>query len=218
MANRREIAEKLRQYLETKDIKQKDIAEKMGTTAQYINGIINGRNVIGKGLADKLEKYYGLSSAFLLTGKGSLLVDDENDDAENLQQQNMIPLIPTEAIGGALTGNDGQWMDYECEKFVIPAFRNSDFMIRVDGDSMEPKYCRGDIVACKKVPLNDIWFQWGKVYVISTTQGVLIKHIEPGESDEYITLVSDNKNYRPFQLHKSYLNGIAIVNGLIRVE
>lgn len=129
-----------------------------------------------------------------------------------------LPLVPSAAIGGALSGTDESFMEYEAETYIIPAFRKSDFLIRVEGDSMEPRYYRGDIVACTRVPLNDIWFQWGKVYVVDTRQGALIKHIQPGKDDSHITLVSENQSYPPFQLHKRELNGVALVNGLIRVE
>ena len=83
---------------------------------------------------------------------------------------------------------------------------------------MEPKYYRGDIIACKSVPLTNIWFQWGKVYVIETRQGVLVKHIEKGSDNDHITLVSANQNYQAFEIPISELFCVAIVNGLVRGE
>ena len=129
-----------------------------------------------------------------------------------------IPLIPTNAMAGMLSGDDVQVMPYDIESyFVVPAFAKSDFCIRVDGKSMEPTYCKGDIIACKYVPMADIWFQWGKVYVIATDQGVLVKHIEKGSDDEHIKLVSDNPEYMPFEIPTSGIYNIAVINGLIRV-
>ena len=129
-----------------------------------------------------------------------------------------IPLIPTNAMAGMLSGDDVQVMPYDIESyFVVPAFAKSDFCIRVDGKSMEPTYCKGDIIACKYVPMTDIWFQWGKVYVIATDQGVLVKHIEKGSDEEHIKLVSDNPEYMPFEIPTSGIYNIAVINGLIRV-
>ena len=47
------------------------------TSTQYISGILNGKLTIGKKTAAKLQEIYGISSAWLLTGQGSMLVDDE---------------------------------------------------------------------------------------------------------------------------------------------
>lgn len=59
-------------------------------------------------------------------------------------------------------------MDYECEKYIVPEFKNADFLTRVQGDSMEPEFFSGDIVACEKVTMDKLWFQWGKTYVMRT--------------------------------------------------
>ena len=136
----------------------------------------------------------------------------------SLQEQG-IPLIPVSAMAGALSGDSvtiNEW-DIE-ERFIVPAFKKSDFCIRIDGNSMEPRYFKGDIVACTRVPLTDLWFQWGKIYCIDTRQGVLVKHVEKGSDKDHITLVSDNQEYKPFEIPTSEVFGVAIINGLIRVE
>jgi len=136
-----------------------------------------------------------------------------------IPQEQGIPLIPVSAMAGALGGDSTTINEWDIEeRYVIPSFKKSDFCIRIDGDSMQPRYCRGDIVACTRVPLSDIWFQWGKIYVIDTRQGVLVKHVEKGSDENHITLVSDNPEYKPFEIPTSELFGVAIVNGLIRVE
>ena len=136
-----------------------------------------------------------------------------------IPQEQGIPLIPVSAMAGALSGDSTTINEWDIEeRYIIPAFKKSDFCIRIDGDSMQPRYCRGDIVACTRVPLTDIWFQWGKIYVIDTRQGVLVKHVEKGSDENHITLVSDNPEYKPFEIPTSELFGVAIVNGLIRVE
>jgi phage repressor protein C with HTH and peptisase S24 domain len=110
-----------------------------------------------------------------------------------------------------------QVLEYECERFVIPVFKEAEFLISIKGSSMYPKYSSGDIVACKKLPL-DTFFQLHKVYVLDTEQGALIKRIEEGETPDTLTIVSDNQEYKSFQLHKSKIYSIAIVLGVIRQE
>ena len=130
-----------------------------------------------------------------------------------------IPLIPIDAMAGFGTGAV-QVMDYETSLYRIPEFEELkvDFMIRVKGSSMYPKYNSGDLVACKKLFINDIFFQWNKVYVLDTEQGALIKRIKKGADNEHITLVSDNPSYDPFELHLSKVYAIALVVGVVRFE
>ena len=66
--------------------------------------------------------------------------------------------------------------------------------------------------------LTDIFFQWGKVYVINTDQGALIKKVEQGTTNESITLVSENEKYKPFEISRRGIYQIAIVIGVIRAE
>lgn len=128
-----------------------------------------------------------------------------------------IPLIPTSAMAGAFT-SDISFMEYECEHYFIPDFKGADFLIRVKGDSMQPTYYSGDLVACQKIPMNDVFFQWNKTYVLDTNQGPIIKRVLPGKDDDHIRIVSDNTKYPPFELEKSYLHAIALVRGIIRLE
>lgn len=128
-----------------------------------------------------------------------------------------IPLIPVEAMAGYFTGEQTVLLQ-ECERYVVPMFRNADFLIYVRGDSMQPRYFSGDMVACKMLSLTDIFFQWGKVYIVDTDQGVLIKKVMRGTSADTITLVSENANYEPFEISRRGIYHIALVMGLIRAE
>ena len=107
----------------------------------------------------------------------------------------------------------------DCQWVELPDILDfgADFLIRANGDSMSPTYCSGDILACKSIrELN--FFQWGKVYVIDSSQGVMVKRLEQSDDDESILCVSDNPRFRPFSLRKDEIRSISLVVGLIRAE
>lgn len=108
-------------------------------------------------------------------------------------------------------------MEYECDRYDIPMFRGADFLIYVSGDSMQPKYFSGDLVACKRLPV-DTFFQWNKVYVIDSEQGVIIKRIREGRDNGHVVLVSENPAYAPFELPLEKIYSIALVIGVVRAE
>lgn len=159
---------------------------------------------------------------WLLTGEGNMLrteSKEENIPVAHPSDSPMegIPLIPISAMAGAFTGEQTV-LEYECERFVVPTFKGAEFLISVKGSSMYPKYNSGDIVACKRLPMSDIFFQWNKVYVLDTDQGPLIKRVKPGSDKEHVLIVSDNERYEPFELPLNRIYHVALVIGVIRLE
>ena len=208
-------------------------AKKVGIDLQSFEKKLSGEAEFDDEDLMSISKSINVRLGWLLTGSGQVgLLSDElrmrtaidvyraqMNNKSSEEEHKGIPLIPVHAMAGTLSGDSTTINSWDIEDwYTIPAFRKSDFCIRVDGDSMEPRYCRGDIIACTRVPLTDLWFQWGKVYVVDTCQGVLVKHVEQGSDNEHIKLVSDNPEYKPFEIPTSELYGLAIVNGLIRVE
>src|SRR5690606_11046197 len=129
-----------------------------------------------------------------------------------------IPMIPTEAFAG-MGGGDVTIKDQDIQdRYVIPDFVNVDFMIRVSGSSMYPKYNSGDVVACKMINENS-FIQWNKVHVVATReQGVLIKRLRKSDDSDCLLAVSDNPDYDAFNIPKKEILNIALVTGVIRIE
>ncbi len=192
-------------------------ASAIGVTPSVVDNIVGKRQ--GKPSFDVVEKVSALAEInvdWLITGNGEML-KGSNVALEPSKDGIGIPLIPVEAMAGYFAGEQTVLLQ-ECDRYVVPAFRNADFLIYVRGDSMQPRYFSGDMVACKKLSLTDIFFQWGKVYVVDTDQGALIKKVMRGTSDESITLVSENTEYEPFEISRQGIYNIALVMGVIRAE
>lgn len=171
---------------------------------------------LGDKIGDKLGDKPNVKKRYAIESPEMPMVTEEN---AVYKSNTGIPLIPIDAMAGFGTGAV-QVMHYDTSKYIVPEFSelNVDFMIRVKGSSMVPKYNSGDLVACKKLVITDIFFQWNKVYVLDTEQGALIKRVKKGSRDNYILLISDNKNYDPFELHLSKIFAVALVVGVIRLE
>lgn len=163
-------------------------------------------------LAKISSTYPQLNLNWLVSGGGKML----NGESTPSPSSHSLPLIPAEAFAGPGLPN---YEDERIEDFyTVSEFKESDFLIRVKGDSMAPKYNGGDIVACKKV--TDIFFlQWNRAYVILTrSQGIMIKRVLPSEKDGYIKCVSDNVRYAPFDVPTDDIIQIALVNGAITLD
>ena len=138
-----------------------------------------------------------------------------------LDEQNGIPLIPIEAVAGFLVGVDNEGIiQKNCDHYIVPEFEEIgvEYLIRVSGNSMYPKYSNGDVLACKKIK-DVLFFQWGKVYVLDSSQGALVKRIFEHVNPDLVICSSDNKdNFPQFAIPKSDIRSLSIVLGVIRIE
>jgi phage repressor protein C with HTH and peptisase S24 domain len=198
-----------------------EIAEKLGYNKSSFSQILGGKVPISQNFVDKLCSLDDNINKVWISGKGEMFKNDIGNENRAIKVPEHsfegIPLIPIDAMAGFGKG-EFQIMEHECEHYVVPMFKGADLLIQVKGSSMIPKYNSGDIVACKILPLNDLFFQWNKVYVLDTSQGALVKRVKKGSDNDHVLIVSDNEKYEPFELHKSQINGVALVIGVIRLE
>ncbi len=167
-------------------------------------------------LIDIANKFEDLDAGWLLTGKGQMQTKKAESAAQPSEKG--IPLISLEAAAGFGNGAFSVSNEDIMGRYVVPDFVGIDFMLRVKGSSMYPKYSSGDVIACRVI--HEISFiQWNKVYVIITReQGMLCKRIKKAENANQLLMVSDNKDYDPFEIDRSEITGIALVIGTIRLE
>jgi phage repressor protein C with HTH and peptisase S24 domain len=174
-------------------------------------------------LNDISNKFENINGEWLLTGKEPMLREKEINQtpvAIRDTTEKHIPYVLQSAIAGFGNSNFAIQEQDVKEYYVIPMFKflHIDFMIDVRGSSMNPKYNSGDIIACT-ILRERKFIQWNKCHVIATReQGILVKRLRQSELREYITAVSDNKEYPPFEIPESEITGIALVVGVIRLE
>ena len=215
------IKQRILSFAETLGISKREFYTQIGVS----RGTLESKSSITEDvMARFIARFPQVSPSWLLTGNGDMIIsqntDMKNEElpvAHRTESNEGIPLIPINAMAGAFTG-DLSVMEYECDRYIIPSFKGADFLIGVKGSSMYPRYNSGDIVACKRLSLQDLFFQWNKVYVLDTDQGPLIKRIKPGTDKDHVTIVSDNKDYEPFELAIDHIYHVGLVVGVIRVE
>lgn len=212
------IKNRIFEYLDYKGVTRSEFYEKTGLSASNFKGQAANSELGGEKIAKILAEFKDLNAKWLLTGSGYMIYERNKSPLENIfEDRDIIPLLPVEAMAGVLSSPNIQVMDYETEQYCIPMFRSAHFLIPVHGDSMYPTYNNGDVVACKRLE-NWTFFQFGRVYVVNTDQGILIKRVMQGSTSEHLLLCSDNKYYQPFEIHLEELLGVAIVIGGLWIE
>ncbi|MEI6823619.1 MAG: S24 family peptidase [Bacteroidota bacterium] len=208
------------------------IAKQIGLkTPDTFYQIQRGEHKISTNIKERLLRSFPqLNKIWLYTGDGEPITKEENyvlghvtvnEKLSTESTKKTLPIIPVEAIMGFPNG-DVQVVEHEIvDNYSIPEFieKGAKYLIRASGSSMYPKYSNGDLLACR--PIHDLsFFQWGKVYVLDTDQGAIVKRLYPCKDEtDCIECRSDNTNqYPPFNIKKDSIRKVSIVIGVIRME
>lgn len=213
------VKDRLILFIKCKGISQSKFEKAVGLSNGYVNNI---RKSIQP---DKIKL---ISSAFpdfntgwLLAGEGDMLkptqteivsvdvakpieIDAEQDDDISVR------LLPISAQAGTLDDFSVSLKQSDSERIISP-IKGADFAITVSGDSMAPEYPNGSQILVKKINHNS-FIEWGRVYVLDTTNGIVIKIINQSKDDINCLVCTsinyDQERYAPFMIPKNEIIGM----------
>lgn len=200
----------LRSFRKANGLTQDEVAKYLGVSKAFISQVETGRTALPYPQYLKLDqnKKWDKYKYSYYTGPNSL--DDVfEEDAQKTKTENAdlhrVRLIPYEARGGMIGDFVDGVHDYDCETVISP-IKGVDFAMTVTGDSMAPEYNPGDRILIKKIDPN-LFIEWGRVYVLDTLNGAVIKKLEKADDPNFVTCVSINPDVSPFQINVNAVRG-----------
>jgi|GEM_PF-475459 hypothetical protein len=218
-------------YMKRKGLTDSQVTKDLGLSNGLLGKSRKKDRDMSRNIANSAINFYeDLSAAWLLTGEGPMLVNNSENDLVNTFNASApapsppsnieeiksyeVPLLPLDAIGGRLDGFAPNGVTIsQCETITSP-FKNAALAIRVKGQSMSPIYPSGCMLFIVKN--NGGWLDWGKVYVLDTDNGVIVKQLSPSQKgEEYICCKSFNNSpeFAPFDIPHTSIYGIYRVLG-----
>lgn len=192
-----------------------EFARQIDITAQTLNNWLN-RGLSKDAPSKIVSRWNDVNLSWLLTGEGTMLNEEENMvpeiiDEEDDADDDLVPLLPVEAMAGSLSCySEGVYLR-DCQKIKSPV-NGADWAIRISGDSMEPELHNGYYIFISK--LSGAFIPWGHAVVLDTIDGVVVKKIFPVEgTEEFIVAKSVNPDYPPFRIETSAILGIYRILG-----
>lgn len=164
------------------------------------------RDLSERNIEKILNFYIDLNKTWLLTGEGSMFNDRPTVQEE--EEHILVPLLPISAQGGSLNDFVTSVNVKDCEKIISP-IKGADIAITISGDSMADEYPSGSIVLAKRIN-ERAFIDWGKVYVLDTCNGVVVKTLTPSQKEDCVRCVSINPNpiYAPFEVALNDIYGV----------
>ena len=182
-----------KQLIQNKGVTVYQISKDTGISESLMSHWKSGRQLPKYDSLNILADYFNVSGDFLLgrTNEISNLVEKkETQEEKEPTKSRIIPLYMTGASAG--TGN---WLsdDIPVEWMTIPKTsltEQADFMLKVRGDSMQPKFFDNDVLLIKKSPS----ILEGEIGIFILNGDSYVKQMGRGE------LISLNPAYTPIKL------------------
>lgn len=194
---------------------QKDLSTRMQASEGNVSKALKGEEQI---LTDSFLRRFNtafdniFNSDWLLTGNGEMLeateatAADQRTVIDDMDNTYSIPLLPVSAQGGSLNDFVVSVKESDCEKIISP-IKGADYAMSVAGDSMAPEYPSGSQILIKRIN-EKAFIDWGRVYVLDTCNGTVIKQLFPSKKPEMLLCKSINPKFPPFEVSLSDVYGV----------
>jgi phage repressor protein C with HTH and peptisase S24 domain len=197
-------------------LNQKDFAGKIGVSYTTVNEVLNNKKGPGMNVIQGIAfAFIDISDEWLLTGKGSMTSDMQDKSSADLDPDEKLTTIPYFPDINASAGLD--FLTENSTNYSIPmSIPNVDAQafINVFGDSMDPKYCSGEIIGIKEIGKEFVMY--GYAYVVHMVDGeAYLKYIKKGKDTEHWILASENPRYEPKEFHLSNIHKVYIIKAVI---
>ena len=201
--------ERFDKYMKTKGLNDNKVTNSLGLSIGTLGkSRKENRDLSERNIEKILNFYTDLNRTWLLTGEGSMFTTEPSLAGFNEMEYTRVPLLPISAQGGSLNDFVVSVSLQDCEKIISP-IKGADIAITISGDSMADEYPNGSIVLAKRIN-ERAFIDWGKVYVLDTCNGVVVKTLTPSEKEDCVRCVSINPNpiYAPFEVALNDIYGV----------
>lgn len=199
-------------FIKFKGITMKTFEQRCDLSSGYVTSMRKGFG--SEKLNNVLMAYPELNREWLLYGEGEMLKASSSSQPQPStkvervtdDEAYKVPLVPISALGGSLNDFNTAVCRADCETVISP-IKDIDMAIKISGDSMEPEYPSGSQVLIKKVN-ERAFLEWGRVYVLNTCNGIVIKRLMPTADPNTVLCESINPKYPPFEVNLENVNGV----------
>lgn len=209
------VKDRTLEFIKFKGLTMKAFEQRCDLSTGYVTSMRKGYG--SEKLNNVLTAFPELNREWLLYGEGDMLSSTSSAQPQpSVKNERVaddevykVPLVPISALGGSLNDFNTTVCRDDCETVISP-IKDIDMAIKISGDSMEPEYPSGSTVLIKKIN-EHAFLEWGKVYVLSTCNGTVIKRLMPTDDPNKVLCESINPKYPPFEISLEHVYGVYIV-------
>lgn len=206
------VKDRTLEFIKFKGLTMKAFEQRCDLSTGYVTSMRKGYG--SEKLNNVLTAFPELNREWLLYGEGDMLSSTSSAQPQpSVKNERVadddvykVPLVPISALGGSLNDFNTTVCRDDCETVISP-IKDIDMAIKISGDSMEPEYPSDSQVFIKKVN-ERAFLEWGRVYVLNTCNGIVIKRLMPTNDPNTVLCESINPKYPPFEVNLENVNGV----------
>ena len=211
----RERFERFDKYMKHKGLNDNQVTVECKLSQGLLGQARKGKSDLGTKTIEKiLNIYQDLNKVWLMTGEGDMLSSTSSAQPQPSVKNERVAdaeaykvhLVPISALAGSLNDFSLSVKRDDCETVISP-IKDIDMAIKISGDSMEPEYPSDSQVFVKKIN-ERAFLEWGRVYVLNTCNGIVIKRLMPTNDPNTVLCESINPKYPPFEVNLENVNGV----------
>lgn len=195
--------ERFDKYMKYKGLNDNKVTNSLGLSIGTLGkSRKENRDLSDRNIENILKFYTDLNRTWLLTGEGDMLDTScksiEDSQFSSSSDLHLIPLLPVSAQGGSFNDFVVSIKESSCEKIISP-IKGADYAMSVSGESMAPEYPSGSQILIKRID-ERAFIDWGRVYVLDTCNGTVIKRLFPSDTADKVLCRSINPEFPPFEV------------------
>jgi transcriptional regulator with XRE-family HTH domain len=220
-----EESKRFKQIREELNLTQAAFAEQLGISMTTAD-IERGRTRIPGQVVKELLKRYHINPLWLFgeSGQkylriGDAVINPKIITVDSSGEENIVMVNAKAAAGYPLNLGDTRWFEsLPAFSIPLPEYRNATFRgFQVDGDSMMPVLQSDEWIVGKAVAgWDDV--KNNRMYVVVTSDSILVKKIQKKENSTLVNLISLNPEYAPIPVDQSEVRELWQVNSKLTFD
>ncbi len=216
-----EIIGRIRHLQALMELSQSRFAERMGISAANMSKHLSGKLPITPGLVNRICLDYGVSREWLLNGSDVPFAKRECDRLKTTDghlAERGVPVYDIDVTAG-FGPLDRMFTSDRISGYIdLPQLGNpqNERIVRVSGDSMEPRIADGCYIAIREIQSDTIF--WGQAYVVILEDYRMVKILRRHADPSKVILHSENPDYDDLEVERDRIIGIYLVDAVINCK
>lgn len=218
------IPDRIKYIMQLKHLSQRQLAQLLRMDPSNLSKSMNGKLPFSESLINKMVVDLGISKAWLRDGvgvpfeKGSTAKDillDEPIEMEVVHDGTPVFDIDVTAGCRSLTTLFGEINPVGY--INIPGISSDANIVKVRGDSMEPRINNGGYVAIRPIRDKRNLF-WGQIYVVELEEFRMVKYLRRHPDPQMVILHSENPHYDDMEVERADIRALYLVEAIVNCE
>ena len=211
------ITDRIRYLISLSRSNQARFAQHSGIDPGYLSRVLTGKQEASEGFINRLVVNLGVSKEWLMTGHDVPFPRQQPEVPAHTGVHAGAPVYDIDVTAGCIPLSrmftEERIVGYCNLPGVDPAYP----LVRVAGDSMQPKITPGSYISIRNVNASGA-ISWGQIYVVVLEDYRLVKFVRRHKDPEMVVLHSANPEYDDMEIRRSDIVALYLVEAIINYD